>query len=167
MTRSLTLVASVALLLAGCTGGGTVASVTPGAPTTSGPSPTAVASPVVASGPPRPSPSGTPAIAEVPAGRILFHRAGSDGVEHYFTINTDGTDEQALYTREGCACARWSADGTHVQTLDATGHGTFSFTTMKPDGSDVVTITRHIKTLNLAPGASSADGRWIAFRRLG
>lgn len=120
------------------------------------PEPTALVSPIA-------SATATVASAEVPAGRILFHRVGSDGVEHYFTIRTDGTDEQALFTAEGCGCARWSADGTRVWTLGATGHGTFSFTTMKPDGSDRVVVSPPIKTLNLAPGASSADGRRIAF----
>jgi TolB protein len=48
-------------------------------------------------------------------------------------------------------------------SLDATGLGTFSFMTIRPDGTDRVVITPPIKTLNLAPGASSADGRRIAF----
>jgi Tol biopolymer transport system component len=113
--------------------------------------------------PASPDSTATARLPSVPAGRILFHRQASDGVEHYFTIRTDGTDEQALFTAEGCGCARWSADGTRVWTLGATGHGTFSFTTMKPDGSDRVVISPPIKTLNLAPGASSADGRRIAF----
>jgi WD40 repeat protein len=109
------------------------------------------------------APSASSAQVPVPPGRILFYRQGSDEVERYFTINTDGTDEQALYTREGCECAHWSADGTHVLTIDATGLGTFSLMTVRPDGSDRDVITPPIKTLNLAPGASSADGRWIAF----
>lgn len=164
MTRPTALVTSAALLLGGCTGG-TVPAVTPGAATPAGPSLSASAAPVATATPIAMPPvaTATATPAEVPPGRILFHRRGSDGVEHYFTINTDGTDEQALYDREGCGCAHWSADWTHVLTLDATGLGTYSFTTMKPDGSDVVTATPRIKTLNLAPGASSADGRWIAF----
>ena len=158
MARPLGRLAFVALLLTGCTGGGTTAPVAPGmssGPTASAASPNGPASTV-----------GTPTVmpADVPAGRILFHRRGSDQVEHYFTINTDGTDEQALFTAEGCACATWSADGTRIWTVGATGHGTFSFTTMKPDGSDRVVISPPTKTLNLlAPGASSADGRRIAF----
>jgi Tol biopolymer transport system component len=108
-------------------------------------------------------PSAAGSLADVPAGRILFHRVGSDGVEHYFTINTDGTDEQALYDAEGCGCAHWSADGTHVLTLGATEHDTFSFTTYRADGSERVVVDNPIKTLNLAPGATTADGRWIAF----
>jgi Tol biopolymer transport system component len=99
----------------------------------------------------------------VPTGRILFERVGSDEVEHYFTINSDGTGEQALFTTEGCGCARWSSDGTHIWTMGATGHGTWSFTTMRPDGTDRVVISPPIKTLNLGPAMPSADGRWIAF----
>src|SRR6266508_4427706 len=151
MTRSPILVVFVVAVLAACAGQGAT-SVDPTGSSAAPPS--AVASPVATS---------TAALAEVPAGRILFHRRGSDEVEHYFTINTDGTDEQALFTAEGCTCAQWSADGTRVWTLGATGHGTFSFATIKPDGSDRVVISPPIKTLNLAPGASSADGRRIAF----
>jgi Tol biopolymer transport system component len=110
-----------------------------------------------------PDATATVARAEVPAGRILFHRVGSDGKEHYFTIKTDGTDEQGLFTAEGCGCAHWSADGTQVFTLSSTGHGTFSFTTIRPDGTNRVVLNNPINTLNLAPGASSADGHRIAF----
>jgi len=157
MTRSLPIVMLVAVFAAGCAGGG--------APASRAPSPTADAIPPAA------SPSATaPAISTatvipmaIPPGRILFHRFGSDGVERYFTINTDGTNERAIFTSEGCACARWSADWTHVLTLDATGLGTWSFTTMRSDGSDKVVITPPIKTLNLAPGSSTADGRQIVF----
>lgn len=143
------------LLLAGCTAGGMGGSVGPGA---SDPSESEAASSVASAVPPA-----TAALADMPDGRILFHRKGSDGVEHYFTIHTDGTDEQALYDREGCECAHWSADGTHILTLDATDHGTFSFMTIRPDASDRILLDNPPQTLNLAPGASTADGRWIAF----
>jgi Tol biopolymer transport system component len=93
----------------------------------------------------------------------LFHRSGSDGVERYFTINTDGSGEQALFTQEGCKCAHWSPDGKRIWTLGATGHGAYSFTTIKPDGSERVVISSRIKTLSLAAGASTKDGRRIAF----
>ena len=84
-------------------------------------------------------------------------------MEHYFTTNTDGTDERAMFTAEGCACTRWSTDGTQVWTMGSTGHGTWSFTTMRPDGSDRTVIDPPIKTLNLGPATPSVDGRWIAF----
>ena len=121
MIRSLTLVAVASVIVAGC-GAGTTAS----------------AAPSLSSGPtqPPPSPGATTSTfatqASVPAGRILFHRQASDEIERYFTINTDGTDERALYTAEGCDCAHWSADWTHVLTLGATGLGTWSFTTIRP-----------------------------------
>ena len=99
----------------------------------------------------------------MPAGRILFHRRGDDGVERYFTINTDGSDERPLFEAEGCGCAIWSFDGTHVLTLGATGHGTFSFTTYLFDGTDRVVVDNPITTLNLAPKSTTADGRLIGF----
>jgi Tol biopolymer transport system component len=118
------------------------------------PSPIALASPIS---------SATVLPAEVPPGRILFHRRGSDEVEHYFVINTDGTDERPLFTAEGCGCARWSMDGTQVWTMGSTGHGTWSFTTMGPDGSGRTVIDPPIKTLTLGPATPSVNGRWIAF----
>ena len=145
-----TLALLLTLSLAACQGSGTVQPTPSSSGVPSAPSTTS-------------EPTATAVLADMPAGRILFHRKGSDGVEHYFTVNTDGTDEQALYDAEGCGCAHWSADGTHVLTLDATEHGTFSFTTYRPDGSDRLVLDNPIETLNLAPGASSADGRWIAF----
>jgi Tol biopolymer transport system component len=110
-----------------------------------------------------PDSTATAAPAEVPAGRVLFLRRDQDKVEHYFTVSTDGTNEQALFTAEGCGCARWSVDGTRVWTMGATGRGTWSFTTMRSDGSDRVVVSPPIETLNLGLGAPSLDGRWIAF----
>jgi hypothetical protein len=108
-----------------------------------------------------PAPVATPAA--VPAGRILFYRLEAGEVEHYFTIGTDGSDERAVFTLEGCGCARWSPAGTHIWTMGSTGHGTFSFTTMRPDGTNRVVLEPPIETLNLGPAAASADGRWVAF----
>jgi Tol biopolymer transport system component len=156
MIRSITLPAFLAVFIAGCAGG-TIPSAIPGRSSSATPfvlSPTAAASSVA---------TATATAVAIPAGRILFDRVGSDEVEHYFTINTDGTDEQALFTNEGCGCARWSTDGTQIWTMGATGHGTFSFTTMRPDGTDRVVISPPIETLNLGPAMPSADGRWIAF----
>ncbi|HTI30000.1 MAG TPA: hypothetical protein VL687_06555 [Methylomirabilota bacterium] len=119
------------------------------------------------------SPGGSPSQAEasassalvpVPPGRILFSRDVSDGVEHYFTIRTDGTDEQAIYDREGCDCAHWAPDGSQVLTLDTTDSGTLSFMTIRPDGSGRVFPDNPIPGLNLAPGgAATPDGRLIVF----
>jgi len=147
----------VGLAIAGCTSGGTVPSVTPGTAslgTPRGLSPTATTSSAA---------TATAAPTDVPAGRILFDRQETDELEHYYTINTDGTDEQALFTHDGCHCARWSPDGTRIWTMGPTGHGTWSFMTMRPDGSKQVVISPPIKTLNLGPATPSADGRSIAF----
>jgi Tol biopolymer transport system component len=116
-----------------------------------------------------PSPAGSsvatapaPSLPPPPPGRILFERSDSQG-EHYFTISTDGSDERALYDRQGCECAHWMADGTRVMTLDGTDPGPYSFMTIRADGTDPVTPNNPIKTLSLAPGATTADGRLIAF----
>ena len=141
MTRRQLAIVPLALALAACR----VAPASPGGSPSVGPS------------------VATPTQVPVPAGRVLFMRKGLDGIEHYFTIKTDGTDEQALYDAEGCSCAHWSADGTLVLTLGATEHGTWSLRTIRPDGSGDAVVPNPIETLNLAPGASSADGRVIAF----
>jgi len=87
-----------------------------------------------------------------------------DGVEHYFTIRTDGTDERAIYDQEGCDCAHWAADGSQVLTLDVTAQGRLTFMTIQPDGSGRVVPDNPIPGLNLAPGgASTPDGRLIGF----
>ena len=151
-------------MVAACQGGA-VASPTRGAlaptasPVTTSPeTPPAVTGPPVTSSPTRSASPGP-----VPAGRVLFHRQTSDGIEHYFTIRTDGSDERALYEAEGCGCAHWMADGEHVMTLGDSGHGTWSFTTYRFDGTERDVVDNPIHTLNLAPGATTADGSHIAF----
>jgi Tol biopolymer transport system component len=84
-------------------------------------------------------------------------------VERYFTIRTDGTDETAVYERQGCSCAHLSADGKRILTIGETGHGTYSLLTMNLDGTDHVTTDPGIATLNLFIGATSSDGRALAF----
>lgn len=155
MRRLLAIAACIAVLPAGCTLGAAPSSVTPA--TSIGPTPSA--SPRVAT-----VPSATATGAPVPDGRILFLRWGQDELEQYFTVNTDATNEVALFTRNECApCVRWSADGSRIWTIDATNHGTWSFTTLMPDGSDHTVISPRSKTLNLAPGASNPHGTRIAF----
>jgi Tol biopolymer transport system component len=138
----------VTAVLAACQAGSTAA------PSIVAKVPNATASPAVTAPP--------PSLPPPPPGRILFEREDSNG-EHYFTIKTDGTDERAIYDREGCECAHWMADGKRVMTLDATGHGNYSFMTVLPDGTDRVVLEGPSKTLSLAPGATTLDGRLIAF----
>ena len=134
---------------------------TPATPPTT---PSAAASPTPASAGPTSTATGTVAsLAPVPAGRILFHRETPDGVEHYFTVRTDGTDERLVYETRDCECAHWMADGKRVMTVEPTAHGTLSFTTYLFDGSDRVVVDNPMKALNLAPGATTSDGRLIAF----
>ena len=111
------------------------------------------------------SPAAPPTTAPVavPPGRILFHRLKADEVEDYFTINTDGTDELALFTLQGCGCARLSPDGTQIWTMGETEHGTYSFTTMRLDGSGRQVFAPRSASLNLGPAAASSNGRWLAF----
>lgn len=141
--------ASVAMLLAGCTGA---------------PVPSAPAAPAAApTMPAATSAAPTAAPVAMPPGRILFHRLGANEVEDYFTIDTDGTDELALFTLQGCGCARLSPDGTRIWTMGETEHGTYSFTTMRLDGSERQVIAPPSTTLSLGPAASSPNGRALAF----
>lgn len=151
--RSVALVTFVVAMVGGCSGAGTTTSApsassnpTPGASTTA----TA-------------SPSAATAVTPVPPGRVVFHRRGPGEVEHYFAIDTDGTDETPLYGAEGCGCAHLSFDGRHVLSIGPTGHGTWSLMTLNLDGSDQAVVDPPIETLNLFIGASSADGRVLAF----
>jgi Tol biopolymer transport system component len=130
--------------------------------------------PLITAGSPTPNPSvssvsaasagatASTTPADLPAGRVLFHRTGPDEVERYFTIRTDGTDETAVFERQGCSCAHLSADGRRIRTIGETGHGTWSLLTMNLDGSDQVMTDPPIATLNLFTGAASADGRVLA-----
>ena len=151
LTRSRTVLAVAVAIVAGCQAANLTTSVAPA-------SPAVVPTPTLSF-----TPTATASPGPILAGRILFHRSGPDEVEHYFTIDADGTDEKAINTTQGCACASWSADGSRVHFVGATGLGTWSLLTMKPDGSDPVVIKPPIKTLNLFVGASSADGRRISF----
>jgi Tol biopolymer transport system component len=157
LIRALATAACRAAMVAGCVDGAATPPVAPTAspgPTISLSSPTALTSP--SQGP-------TTGPAGVPPGRILFHRSGADGVERYYTINTDGTNETAVYEMQGCSCAHLSADGKRILTIGATGHGTWSLLTMDLDGSDQIVTEPPIATLNLFIGATSADGRVLAF----
>jgi Tol biopolymer transport system component len=151
------LVATLILALTACRGSAVAPKPSPGE--ASSPAPTATSEPTA-------TPEITTNPADIPAGWILFHRTGPDGVEHYFTIRTDGTDETAVYEAEGCSCAHLSADGNRILTIGATGHGTYSLLTMELDGSDRVVTDPPIKTLNLFIGATSSDGRVLAFEGL-
>jgi hypothetical protein len=151
------LVATLILALTACQGSAVEPKPSPGG--ASSPAPTATS-----------EPSATPEIttnpADIPGGLILFHRTGPDEVERYFTIRTDGTHETALYEAQGCDCAHLSADGTEVLSIGATGRGTWSLMTLNLDGSDKVVVDPPIETLNLFIGATSSDGRVLAFEGL-
>ena len=127
-TRSSAVLVVAVALVAACQAADPTTSVAPA-------SPAAVASPT-----PNATPTATASPPPILAGRIVFLRSGADEVEHYFTIDPDGGNETSLFDREACGCASWSADGSRVQTVDATGLGTWSLLTMKPDGSDSVVI---------------------------
>jgi hypothetical protein len=153
-TFSQTFILPLVLGLAGCQ----ASSVAPS------PAPSGVTSPApAATSEPTSAHEITASPAEIPSGLILFHRRGLDGEERTFTIKTDGSDEQALCERDGCGGAHWSADWSKILSVGATGHGTWSLATLNPDGSDQVVADPPIETLNLFVGASSADGRLIAF----
>ena len=134
-----------------------VAAACQGAPFASSSEP--ATSPAVSPSPAAPTAEASHAL--VAAGRIVYLRETLEGVDRFFTINSDGTDERAL--DETCECAHWAADGIHLLGLNDTGHGTWSFTTYRFDGAEGTVLDNPIETLNLAPGATTADGRVIAF----
>jgi Tol biopolymer transport system component len=153
-----TLALLMSLSIAACQGSGAV-QPTPPSGMVAASAPTATSEPTA-------TPDIAPNPADIPTGRILFQRTRRDGVERYFTINTDGTNETAVYEREGCSCAHLSADGTRIHTIGETGHGTWSLETMNLDGTDQIVTDPPIETLNLFIGATSSDGRVLAFEGL-
>jgi len=150
------------VLIAGCGGGAPASPTSIAASTpTASPAPTASPTPVAS----RAIQSASPRATQValPTGRVLFYRLTAGNIEEYFTIKTDGTEEQALFTAEGCGCAHFSPDGTSVWTMGPTEHGTWSFSTMRHDGSQREVISPPIETLSLAQPVATADGQRIAF----
>ena len=109
------LVLLLSLSVAACQGSGVVQSTPPSSGVAST-APTATSEPTA-------TPEITTDPADIPAGRILFHRTGPDEVERYFTISTDGTDETAVYEAEGCSCAHLSADGSRSSRSEPPGTG--------------------------------------------
>ena len=116
----------------------------------------------------RPSDSSEPSASasfdpsQVPPGLIAYMRVDNDKVERYFTVDSLGADEHALFETQSCACIGWSADGTQIWTVTETETG-LRYTTMDPDGSNRVMYTPDIPTLSLAPGFGSRDGRHVVF----
>lgn len=101
--------------------------------------------------------------AAVPAGMIAFNRVADTGLESYFTIRTDGTEEVPLFEAEGCSCIGWSPTGDEIWTVSETDDETLAFTTMRPDGTDRTVVEPPIAGLSLGPGAATPDGQVIAF----
>ncbi len=159
-----TLVATVTIfVLTGC--GSTVppaaipTTVTPTQSPSVAPAPTSTSAPASQSAIPTSSSAGV----AVPPGTIAFMKADPDGSEHYFTIHTDGTNQHALFSTQGCACLAWSPDRTEIWAVSETDHGTAALMTLQPDGSDVEVHEPSIPTLSLVAGAATADGSVIAF----
>jgi Tol biopolymer transport system component len=109
------------------------------------------------------SPSPTIAIGGL-TGTILFARAGGKYADQtIYSVGVDGSDERRITPFGGQCCPRWSPDGTHilVSALAADGQ---RITTgiMDRDGLHERKIPLP-GTLNLGPGAWSADGTHLAF----
>jgi Tol biopolymer transport system component len=136
----------IALALAGCT-------ANRGSPASGGAPP---------GGPSAPSAAQSVDASKVPPGRIAYMRVDPDKVERYFIVDSDGKNEHSLFETEGCACIRWSADGSEIWTVTET-ETALAYTTQDPDGGDRVVHVPDIPTLSLAPGYGSADGRHVAF----
>src|SRR4029077_2964958 len=80
-----------------------------------------------------------------------------------YTANADGSDERRITPFGGQCCPRWSPDGTHI-LVSAPAADAHRITTgiLDRDGSHKRTIPLP-GTLNLGPGAWSADGTRLAF----
>jgi len=109
-----------------------------------------------------PSPAATLDPSLVPSGLIAYMRVDRDEVERFFTVDTLGENEHALFETKFCACIKWSPDGRQIWTVTETETG-LRHTTMDPDGGNVVVFTPEIETLNLVGGFGTADGRHIGF----
>ena len=145
----------LAFLVAACA----APSVSPsGTVTPNATQPSVVPSSVVAA-----SPSLLPTLdtSKVPPGLIAYMRVEGQ-VERYFVVDTLGGNEVALFQTQGCACIRWSPDGTKLWSVAETETG-LRFKTLDPDGSNGAVLVPEIETLNLAPGFGSADGEHVGF----
>src|SRR5215211_4196197 len=99
---------------------------------------------------------------KVPAGQIAYMRVGNDKIERFFTVDSLGENEHALFETQNCACISWSVDGTKIVTVTETDVA-LRYTTMDADGSNKVIYTPDIETLSLTPPIGSADGAHLAF----
>ena len=158
MSRAVTILALVAIGVVGCARPGTPSALDTPAAATDAPD---IASPSPGS-PASTAPGASLDATTVPGGRIAYMRVDADKVERYFTVDPLGTNELALFETRGCACIRWSPDGTQLWTVTETETG-LRYTTMDPDGGNVQVHVPDIQTLNLAPGFGSADGQHVGF----
>ena len=96
------------------------------------------------------------------SGTILFGRL--DGTtERYLTISTDGANEQEIFEAEGCApCAFLSPDGTRVMKPTVTADDRLTTALIAADGGEETILELPDESLNLGPGAWSADGERVA-----
>lgn len=104
------------------------------------------------------------AVAEL-SGTVAFSRVDAGGVEHYFTIRPDGSNEHHLFSIQGCSCIQLSPTGETVWALSETENGTVAFTTMSLVGRERRVHVPPTETLSLAagPDATTPDGSLIAF----
>jgi Tol biopolymer transport system component len=96
-------------------------------------------------------------------GEILFTRAGNQYQdETVFTAHADGSHHHRITGFGKTCCARWSRDGKRILIAAAEGQ---RITTgiIRPDGSGELVIRLPAGTLQLGPGAWSANGTRIAF----
>jgi Tol biopolymer transport system component len=147
---------SLAFLAAACggPGGSPILSAVP-SPAASAPAPSPTRGPAA-------SPAATLDASKVPPGLIAYMRVDAGNIERYFVVDTLGANEVPLFETQGCACIRWSPDGTKLWTVAETDTG-LRFKTIDPDGGNPGVLVPEIKTLNLVPGFGSADGLRVGF----
>jgi Tol biopolymer transport system component len=95
--------------------------------------------------------------------KIVFAYGEGNAGPDVYVINTDGTGLKRLTHNNGSGFARWLPDGSRivfVTIAPLTGQGIIA--TMRPDGSDVVSLTSQFELGNYLP-TYSPDGAAISF----
>lgn len=95
--------------------------------------------------------------------KIVFAYGNGNAGPDVYVISADGKGLQRLTHNNGSGFARWSPDGSRILFITIaplTGQGIIA--TMRPDGSDVISLTSQFELGNYLP-TYSPDGSAITF----